>query len=498
MAAKINKLVKETSIYGLSSILGRFLNWLLVPLYTRVLINQAQFGIVTNLYSWTALLLIILTYGMETGFFRFMSKKEYDKKIIYSTSLISLASSSILFVIIGFLLLKPISNGLGYAEFPEYVGMLIAIIAMDAFCSIPFAYLRYQGRPLRFAFIRLLGIGVNIGLNLFFLIACPLIYEKAPQTISWFYRPDFGVGYIFVSNIFSSYLTFFLLIPDFIKVKFKFSKEIWKEMLSYSWPILLLGIAGVFNQSAGNLLLPIIIKDKEYALHLVGIYGACFKIAIVMVMFIQAFRYAYEPFVFAQVNEKDNRKTYARVMKYFVIFSLFVFLGVMFFLDIIKHFVEEKYFPGLAVVPIVMLGEFFFGIYFNLSMWYKITDQTRWGAYFSYMGAIITFLIIFLFTPKYGFMPCAWASFFCNLSMMLASYFIGQKKYPINYDLKSFFIYTIFAAFLYVLGMSIKLEPLALRLGLRFILLLIYIIFVIRRDIPIESIPFVKKRHRNE
>ncbi len=494
MAGGMKRLAKETAVYGLSSIIGRFLNWMLVPMYTRVLTDTSDYGIVTNLYGWTALLLILLTYGMETGFFRFINKKEETEPMrVYASVLYCLMASSTLFVLLVFLFLPQISGGLGYAEHPEYVGMMAGIVAVDAFCCVPFAYLRYLGKAWRFAGIKLLSIFLNIALNILFLVVCPWLHTHAPASVDWFYHEGYGVGYIFVANVFTTLLTLILLFPDILPgLRAQVSLPTLRQILAYSFPILLLGIAGIFNQTADKILFPFLFDDKDYANEQLGIYGACFKIAVVMVMFTQAFRYAYEPFIFARNKSDDNKKAYSEAMKYFIIFALLIFLGVMFYIDILKYFVGPAYYPGLRVVPIVMLGELFFGIYFNLSLWYKLTDQTYWGAYFSAIGCVATVAIILLFGPHYGYMACAWASFACNLIMMLLSYFIGQKKYPIRYDLKSALNYTALAAMLYAAS-TLKLEPSWLQYPYRTMLLAIYIIVMVKRDLPLQEIPYIGK-----
>lgn len=486
MGGGMKRLVKETAVYGLSSMVGRFLNWMLVPVYTRVLTDTGEFGIYTNLYAWVALLLIILTYGMETGFFRFINKKEEsDPMRVYATTLFSLGITSGLFLLFTACFLSPLSNLLNYAGHPEYLAMMMSVVAVDAFCCIPFAYLRYKGRPFRFMSIKLLGIFLNIMLNIFFLIICPDLHQKAPETIDWFYIPGYGIGYAFIANVITSAVTFVVLIPDMLPgFRHKPDFALLKQMLRYSFPILILGIAGILNQTADKILYPWLFDDKEYANEQLGIYGACFKIAVVMVMFIQAFRYAYEPFVFARNKGNDSNKAYAEAMKYFIIFGLFIFLGVVFYLDWLRYFVAPPYYPGLAVVPIVMLGELFFGIYFNLSFWYKLNDQTRWGAYFSITGCVVTLAIILLFAPVYGFMACAWASFICNLLMMLLSYFIGQKKFPVSYDLKSAFIYFALTMVFYSAGMFTVIESEGLRLLYRTALLIVFLLLIIKRDFP--------------
>lgn len=489
----MKRLAKETAIYGVSSILGRILNWFLVPLYVRVFTGTDEFGIYTNMYAWVGLLLVLLTYGMETGFFRFINKQEEKEPMqVYATTLFSLALSSIAFFILTLLFIHPISGLIYTNGHPEFLVMMFFVVSLDAFISIPFAYLRYKGRAWRFMTLRLTNIFLNIALNLFFLVLCPWLNEVAPGLIDWFYRPDYGVGYVFVANVITSVVLCLLLIPDMLPAfNYKPNLSLLKRMLRYSFPILILGIAGIFNQTADKIIFPLLFEDTGYAYEQLGIYGACFKIAVVMVMFIQAFRYAYEPFIFAKNKEAGNHRAYREAMKYFIIFGVFIFLGVMFYLDLFKIFVTPEYYSGLPVVPIVMLGEFFFGIYFNLSLWYKLTDQTYWGARFSLIGCIVTVLIIVLFAPSYGFMACAWASFFCNLLIMLISYFVGQKKYPIAYDLKSAAIYIGLGAVLFIVGIQIEMGSQPLTLLVRTILLLVYAGFAVKRDLPLSELPMI-------
>lgn len=503
MASGMKRLAKETAVYGMSSIIGRFLNWMLVPIYTRVFTNTGDFGIVTNLYGWVALLLVLLTCGMETGFFRFVNKKEEKEPMwIYVTTLAWIGALAVGFILFSLLLLRPIAGLISYTAPLEFLGMMLVITAVDAFCCIPFAYLRYAGQAYRFAGIKLLSIFLNIFLNVFFLLLCPWLYSHCPTSVDWFFRPDYGVGYVFVANVITTGVTLVCLLPT-IKPGLVARPDftLLKQMLRYSFPILILGIAGIFNQTADKILFPLLFDDKAEAYRQLGIYGACFKVAVVMVMFIQAFRYAYEPFIFAKNKNEGNTKAYAEAMKYFIIFSLLIFLGVMFYIDIIKYFVGSRYYDGLQVVPIVMMGEFFFGIYFNLSFWYKLIDQTQWGAYFSLIGCAATVLIIVLFAPHYGYMACAWASFSCNLLIMLLSYFIGQKKYPIQYDLKSAGTYFSLAAVCYIAGMYVPIDSEILRLAYRTAILLLFLIFIIKKDLPLSELPYVgrffHKRHES-
>ncbi|MDR1223859.1 MAG: lipopolysaccharide biosynthesis protein [Tannerella sp.] len=486
MAGEMKRLAKDTATYGLSSIIGRFLNWMLVPLYTRVLENTAEYGVVTNLYGYTALFIVLLTYGMETGLFRFINKKEEQEPMrVYATAIYSVAFTSLLFVLFILLFLNPVSGALRYDAHPEYVGMMGCIVAVDAFCCIPFAWLRYKNRPVRFACLKLFGIFSNISLNLFFLVICP----KINADISWFYRPGYGVGYILLSNALTTALTFLLLIPEMLPgFRAAFSRQRLRQMLHYSFPILILGIAGILNQSFAIISFPFLFEDKDYADSQLGIYGACLKIAVVMILFTQAFRYAYEPFIFSRNRDTDSRTAYVRAMKYFIIFSLVIFLGVMFYLDLLKYFIDGPYRQALAVIPVIMLGELFYGIYYNLSVWYKLTDQTRWGARFSITGCAVTVLIIIGFVPRYGYMACAWAAFASNLLMMLLSYFTGQRKFPVAYDLRSAFTYGAIAAVCYIAGMLPEIASDPLQLAYRTVILLIFTGIILKREIPSSGI----------
>ena len=446
--------MKDTAIYGLSSIVGRFLNWMLVPLYTNVFAAQ-DYGVVTFVYSVVALAMVILTYGMETGFFRFANHERWkDPMEVYSTCLISLAVSSALFMVLVAVFVGPVTVWMECDGHPSYVLMMAACVALDAFLALPFGYLRYARRPFRFAIVRLVNIGLNIGLNLFFILLCPWLMEKAPSTVDWFYRPEFGIGYIFLANLIASAVNLLMMIPELRGFRWRFNPVLWREILAYSAPLLVLGIAGIMNQTIDKILYPMLVPDKAEAMAGLGIYGANYKIAIVMVMFIQAFRFAYEPFIFARDTAKGGNKdkAYSGAMTWFVIFGLFIFLGVMFFLPVLKYFISPAYFEGLKVVPVVMMAELFFGIFFNLSLWYKITDRTIWGTWFSLMGLVVTLALNIAFVPAYGYMACAWAAFCCYGLMMVASYLVGRVKHPVGYDIPRLLFY--FAAAMALWGIS--------------------------------------------
>ena len=487
-------LAKETAIYGVSSIVGKFLNWLLVPLYTYVLQQQSDYGIVTNLYAWTALLLVILTYGMETGFFRFANKTEENPKTVYSTSLITLFTTSLLFAVACVIWQMPIATALGYPTHSEFIALLGIVVAMDAFASIPFAYLRYKKRPLQFAALKLLFVFLNIALNLFFLVLCPKIQDGA--IISSWYNPNYGVGYVFVANILATGIQTLCLLPAIVE-GFKnehglptsdsrrlFSGDLLKRMLRYSLPLLVLGVCGIMNQTLDRILFPFFYDGADAQAQL-GIYGACFKVAMVMMMFTQAFRYAYEPFVFAKHKDRESVAAYADAMKYYIIFSYMILLGMIFYLDLLKFIIAPSYWEGLKIVPVVLWTYIFQGVYFNLSFWYKLTDKTQWGAYFSIIGVVITFALQAIFVPRIGYMASATSSTVCYFVIMLLSYLVGRKHLEIPYDLRRIGIYTLLVVTLlaeyYTLAHLLPINE-WMKMGIGTILLIIYCVIFYRLD----------------
>ena len=484
MSGGLKNLAKDTVVYGLSSIVGRFLNWLLVPMYVRVLPSPAEYGIVTNLYGWTALLLALLTFGMETTYFRFANREDEQQPMaVYSNSLIFVTILSSLFALLGFLFLEPVSGALGYAQHPEYVGMLIFIVAVDAITSLPFARLRCEEKAWKFAGIKLANIALNILLNIFFLIICPVIYRNAPYLIDWFYNPDYGVGYILVANVITTIANVLMLNKEFRGFKVRIEGERMRRMLVYAFPILGISVAGILNQSIDKILFPLLFEDKVAATEQLGIYGACFKIAVVMVMFIQAYRYAIEPFIFKRAGSGEARSSNAVTTLYFTIFSLLIYLGVSFFLeDVFKHLVSPNYYEGIKVVPIVMAGEFLFGLYFNVSFWFKLNDQTYWGTWFTVLGCIVTISIIVLFVPIYGYMACAWATVACNGLMLILSYMVGRKRYPIPYPLRKIAMYVLLAVVLFMVGMYMPTDVAVVRVAVRIALLCMYVAVVIRTE----------------
>lgn len=428
----IKSLAKDTAIYGVSSILGKFLNYLLVPLYTYALACPDDYGIVTNMYAWTALLLVILTFGMETGFFRYVNRSDYNANDVYKTAFLTLLCSSTIFAILVVVFHQYIADLLShsgkmiYSDHPEYIAMMFVTVAIDAFASIPFAYLRYKKRPVVFAVLKLLFVFLNIGLNALFLLGLG--------------KND--VFYIFLSNILATFVQTLCLLPFTMPIAGRFDGQVLKDMLRYSFPLLVLGVAGIMNQTLDRILFPYLYTGADAQTQL-GIYGACFKVAMVMMMFTQAFRYAYEPFVFAKHKDRQSVEAYADAMKYYIIFSYLILLGVIFYLDIFRYIVSSAYWEGLKIVPVVLWTYVFQGVYFNLSFWYKLTDETKWGAYFSLIGLAITLLLQIIGVPRIGYWASCGSSFVCFFVIMLLSYFIGQRKAPIPYDLKSIGAYTL-------------------------------------------------------
>ena len=489
--AGLSSLAKDTAIYGLSSIVGRFLNYLLVPLYTATLSAAGGgYGVITNVYAYTALLLVILTYGMETTFFRFANKEGEDPQRVYSTALLSVGATSLAFAVLVVAFVGPISAAMGYADHPSYVWVMAVTVALDAFQCIPFAYLRYKKRPVKFAALKLANILMSIALNLVFFLALPAWYESTggEGLVGRIYSPEVGVGYAFYVNLFCSAALMLLLVKELTGFRYVFDRALLRRMLTYAWPILVLGIAGILNQTADKILFPYVYRGADAHAQL-GIYGAASKIAMIMAMITQAFRYAYEPFVFGKAKDRDNRETYAKAMKYFVIFTLLAFLAVVGYMDILRHLIGRDYWEGLGVVPIVMAAEIMMGVYFNLSFWYKLIDKTIWGAWFSGAGCLVLILVNVLLVPRYGYMACAWGGFAGYGTAMLLSYFVGQKHYPINYPVKDIMLYVAVAAVLFlVMHYSNRLLPALGAVGANTVLLALFAALIVKRDFPLGQI----------
>lgn len=442
----LKSLAKDTAIYGLSSIVGRFLNYLLVILHTRVIpMESGGYGIVSNLYAWTALLLAFLTFGMETTFFRFANKEGEDPEKVYSTALKMVGSVGVLFLLVVFCFLRPISSFLGYDLHPEYIGCFAVITALDAFQAIMFVRLRQQRRPLKFLSLKMTYIFVSIILNLLAFLVLPKFFGRYPALEQTFIRFDYGVGFIFFINLFCTACVTLAFIPEMTGLKVQFDTRLCRRMLKYTWPLLLMSVVGVMNQVADKILLPELMPGKDGRIQL-GIYGACVKIAMIMSMLVQAFRYAYEPIVFGEAKGKDNDRTLADGMKWFIIFSLLAFLAVIFYMPVLKYILGRGYWEGLDVVPVVMIAELFMGVYFNLSFWYKLTDQTWWGAVMNTVAVAVMIGINVAFVPKIGYWACAWGGFAGYGVAMILSALIGHHKYPIHYDLRAIFLFVVITA----------------------------------------------------
>ena len=478
---KLQAIAKDTAIYGLSSIVGRFLNYLLVPLYTAQLsAASGGYGIITNIYAYVALILVLLTFGMETTYFRFTNKTHTDSETVYGTTLMTVGSVSLLFAVLVLILLNPISQLMGYESHPEYIGVMAVTVAIDAFLCIPFAHLRQQKKALKFAALKLLNIGVSILLNL----------------IYFYWMDGKDVGYAFYINLVCTVMLAVCLLTEYTGFRWKLDTKLLRTMLSYSWPILVLGIAGILNQTADKMLFPYIYHGSDMHEQL-GIYGACSKIAMIMAMITQAFRFAYEPIVFAGVKDKDQHEMYTQAMKYFIIFTLLAFLLVMAYLDILKYIIGADYWVGLRVVPIVMAAEIMMGIYFNLSFWYKIIDKTIWGAIFSGIGCLVLLAVNIIFVPRYGYIACAWGGFAGYGVAMLVSYFVGQKYYPLNYPLKDIAVYVISACVLCMAMYKVhERASLWLSLTVNTLLVGLFIAYIIKRDFPLRNLPVIGKYFR--
>ncbi len=477
-------LVKDTAIYGLSSIVGRFLNYLLVPIYTQKMsVESGEYGVITNVYAYVALLLVILTYGMETTFFRFANKQDENPEKVYSTALWTVGATSLLFVVVTMLNLQPIANLMQYGDHPDYIACMFTVVAIDAFQCILFAYLRYQKRPIKFAALKLLFIFVNIMLNLIYYV---VMGGKDAATA-------------FYINLFcTSAITFFFW-KEMQGFRHGFDAKLLKRMLRYAWPILVLGIAGILNQTADKMLFPYLYREPDMKQQL-AIYGAVFKIAMIMAMITQAFRFAYEPIVFGKSQDKDSKEYLAMAMKYFLIFTLLAFLVVVAYIDLLKLLIGSDYWVGLRVVPIVMAAEIMMGVYFNLSFWYKLIDKTIWGAVFSGIGCAVLFAVNILFVPRYGYIACAWGGFAGYLTAMLLSYIVGQKYYPIAYPLKSMAVYVAIAALFSVLMMLGREHlPVWASIILNTAILGAFAAHIIYHDLPLEKLPvvgnYIKKKN---
>ena len=483
--ANLKGLMKDTAIYGLSSIVGRFLNYLLVPLYTHYMPKASgDYGVSTNVYAYVALILVLLTFGMETTLFRFANDDKQTLEIgrkhsdtVFSTVMAVVGTLTAVFLLLVFGLIGPISDALGYADHPEYLQMMAVVVAMDALQAIPFSYLRYQKRAIRFASLKLLFIALNIALNVFYFV----VLGKT------------SVYYVFFINLLCTGFISLLFIPDLIKIHWHYDGRLLKRMLSYSWPILILGIAGILNQVADKIIFPLVYPDQAQANVELGIYGSCVKIAMIMAMITQAFRYAYEPIVFAKSKDTDKSEYYASAMKYFLIFTLLAFLCVVGWMPLLQYIIGAEYREGLGVVPIVMAAEIMMGVYFNLSFWYKLIDKTIYGAWFSLVGCAVLFAVNILFIPKYGYWACAWGGVAGYGTAMVLSYVVGQKKNPIQYPIKDIAFYVLLTGCLFCLMQVTGHWPMIGSLAFNTMLIVAFVAYIVMRDLPLNNLPVIGK-----
>ena len=482
--ANLKSLAKDTAIYGLSSIVGRFLNYLLVPLYTHYMPKESgDYGISTNVYAYTALILVLLTFGMETTLFRYANDEKTKPDTVFSTVMAVVGSLTALFLLLVFGFITPISTALGYAEHPDYLTMMAVVVALDALQAIPFSYLRFQRRPIRFASLKLLFIFLNIGLNVFYFV----VLGKT------------SVFYVFFINLLCTAFITLFFIPDLFRIHWHFDGSLLRRMLSYSWPILILGIAGILNQVADKIIFPLVYPDAADAHVQLGVYGSCVKIAMIMAMITQAFRYAYEPIVFAKNRDADKTEYYASAMKYFLIFTLLAFLCVVGWMPLLQYIIGGDYREGLGVVPIVMVAEIMMGVYFNLSFWYKLIDKTIYGAWFSLAGCAVLFLVNILFIPEYGYWACAWGGVAGYGTAMVLSYIVGQQMNPIPYPMKDIAVYVLAAAcafcVMYFTGSRL---PEWGVLAVNTVIIVAFLAVIVKRDLPLSGLPVVGKIFRKK
>ncbi len=477
--ANLKGLVKDTAIYGLSSIVGRFLNYLLVPIYTHCMPKESgDYGVSTNIYAYTALILVVLTFGMETTLFRFANKEGEKPDTVFSTGFALIAALTAVFLVSVFAFITPIGNALGYADHHDYLLMMAVVVSLDALQALPFSYLRFQKRPIRFASLKLLFIVLNIALNCVYFL--------------WMGKNE--VFYVFCINLWCTGLVTLLFIPGLFKIKWRVDSGLMRRMVIYSWPLLILGIAGILNQTADKMIFPLVYPDRQEAEVQLGIYGACVKIAMIMAMITQAFRYAYEPIVFAKNKDNDKNEYYASAMKYFIIFTLLAFLCVVGYMPLLQHLIGADYREGLSVVPVVMAAEIMMGVYFNLSFWYKLIDKTMYGAVFSFVGCAVLFAVNIWGIPRYGYAACAWGGFAGYGTAMVMSYIVGQIKNPIKYPVKSILVYVLLTVALFAVMETVPRDwPTGWQLAVNTLLILLFVGHVVYHDLPLGHLPVIGK-----
>jgi O-antigen/teichoic acid export membrane protein len=484
---KFRKLAGETAIYGLSSIIGKTINFVLVPFYTSsAILNVEEYGIVTELYSYVAVLNVLYLYGMETSYFRFTSKTHTSENVIFNNifSSVVLTTFVLTFLLVG--AATPIVNWLEFPGQERFIYWLAAIIAIDSFMAIPFVKLRYEGKARQFATYKLINIFINVGLNIFFLYFCKNIWSgdflpELKGIIGYVYNPDFNVEYVFISNLIANACYLLLLFGVVRKARLVVSGSILFPMIIYAFPLLLSQLAGNFNEMFSRMMLKKILPDGFYEgftnQEALGVFGACYKISMFMTLAIQAYRFAAEPFFFKESQSSDNKKTYSVIFTYFGIFGLFSVLAISLNLDIIKVLVlrNEAYWSGLHIVPILLMGSLFLGLYYNLSIWYKIKDKTIFGTIIAVSAALITISFNYVLIPIIGYLGSAITTLFVYFYMCIFAYIAGQRYYPINYDIKKFGIYLIITLILLFVGWNLNIVNIYVSQLLKELLIVLFI-----------------------
>ncbi|MGM0665734.1 MAG: oligosaccharide flippase family protein [Bacteroidota bacterium] len=487
----INKLAGQTLVYGLGTIVPRFLNYaVLTPFYTWIF-TRGEYGIITELYAYMVFMMIVLTYGMETAFFRF-AQKTGDSKKVFSTAMLSIIVSSSLFLIFFNLFINEISTVLGYQDQKLYLRLFAVILASDAITAIPFAKLRRENRALKFSVIKIVNVVITIGLVFLFLKIEPALRENGRSIMGRLYNPDFSVGYVFLANAVGSLSMLIMLSGEILRMRLRPDMELWKKMMTYSIPLLISGLGGSINDALDKMILRRII-DSDNPLEVLGEYGASYKIAVLMALFIQMYRYAMEPYFFSKADNKNARETYAYVMKYFVIYALILYLAINLYISGFKYIIAGSHLRGaLAIVPIVSMGYLLFGIFINLSIWYKVKDLTRYGAYLTIAGAVVTIVLNLLLVPVYGYMASAWAHIACYGVMIAGSYMLSRKYYPINYPVKKIMTYLAAGVAIVIIVSYINYNNILLEIGVNTIIIAAFILYAEYRDKAI-SVLFNKK-----
>lgn len=482
----INRLAGQTLVYGLGTIVPRFLHYLVLTFfYTRVF-SDTEYGVVTELYAFMVLFLVILTYGMETGFFRY-SSMSHERERVFSTAFLSLLVTSVIFVAVANLLIDPFAEVLRYQNNRIFIRMFILILAFDAIAAIPFAKLRADNRPLRFSILKIINVLITIVLVLFFLKIAPGMVKRGKVLPEWLYNENLGVGYVFLCNMIASGFVLLLLLPEILSIRGGFSYKLWKKLITYSLPLLIGGLAGTINDALDKMILRRLTSEDD-GLAVVGEYGASYKVAVLMSLFIQMFRFAVEPFFFEKSGQKDAKESYAQVMKYFVIITLIIYLGINLYISIFQHIIDSKLRDALSIVPVVSMGYLLYGIFVNLSVWYKINDLTRYGAILTLGGALITVVINLAFVPVYGYKASAWAHVACYGSMVIASYFLGRRYYAVPYQTIRILFYLLTAIIIVLFAANVNYPDMLTELFVNTLLIIAFVIMVEKQDRILETV----------